>query len=81
MLSNVSIWQLLIVLVIVIAIFGTKKLKTIGSDVGSAVKGFRKGMEDDSEPEQLSADEMPVNTVESSEKENDPAVRPPGNDV
>ena len=41
MLSNVSIWQLLIVLVIVIAIFGTKRLKTLGSDLGSAVKGFR----------------------------------------
>lgn len=46
MLSNVSIWQLLIVLVIVIAIFGTKKLKTIGSDVGGAVKGFRSAMND-----------------------------------
>ena len=46
MLSNVSIWQLLIVLVIVIAIFGTKKLKTIGADVGSAVKGFRSAMND-----------------------------------
>ncbi len=44
MLSNVSIWQLLIVLVIVIAIFGTKKLKTIGSDVVGAVKGFRSAM-------------------------------------
>ena len=44
MLSNVSIWQLLIVLVIVIAIFGTKKLKTLGSDVGGAVKGFRSAM-------------------------------------
>ena len=41
MLSNVSIWQLLIVLVIVIAIFGTKRLKTLGSDLGGAVKGFR----------------------------------------
>ena len=46
MLSNVSIWQLLIVLVIVIAIFGTKKLKTLGSDVGDAVKGFRSAMND-----------------------------------
>jgi sec-independent protein translocase protein TatA len=54
MLSNVSIWQLLIVLVIVIAIFGTKKLKTLGSDVGSAVKGFRSAMnEADKETEQL----------------------------
>ena len=44
MLSNVSIWQLLIVLVIVIAIFGTKRLKTLGSDLGGAVKGFRSAM-------------------------------------
>ena len=46
MLSNVSIWQLLIVLVIVIAVFGTKRLKTIGSDLGSAVKGFRSSMDE-----------------------------------
>ena len=44
MLSNVSIWQLLIVLVIVIAIFGTKRLKSLGSDLGGAVKGFRSAM-------------------------------------
>ena len=44
MLSKVSIWQLLIVLVIVIAIFGTKRLKTLGSDLGGAVKGFRSAM-------------------------------------
>ncbi len=44
MFANVSIWQLLIVLVIVIAIFGTKRLRTLGSDVGSAVKGFRSAM-------------------------------------
>lgn len=41
MFANVSIWQLLIVLVIVIAIFGTKRLKSLGSDLGGAVKGFR----------------------------------------
>ena len=81
MVGGISGWQLLILLLIVVLVFGTKRLRNIGSDLGSAVKGFRKGMEDDSEPEQLSADEMPVNTVESSEKENDPAVRPPGNDV
>lgn len=46
MFANVSIWQLLIVLVIVIAIFGTKRLKTLGSDLGSAVKGFRSAVND-----------------------------------
>lgn len=54
MLSNISIWQLLIVLVIVIAIFGTKRLKTLGSDLGGAVKGFRSAMDDaDKEPDQI----------------------------
>ena len=51
MFANVSIWQLLIVLVIVIAIFGTKRLRTLGSDLGSAVKGFRSAVNDaDKEP-------------------------------
>lgn len=41
MFSNIGPVQLLIVLVIVLAIFGTKRLRTLGSDLGSAVKGFR----------------------------------------
>jgi len=44
MLSNIGPVQLLIILLIVIAIFGTKKLRTMGSDVGAAVKGFRKAV-------------------------------------
>ena len=39
--GGISIWQLLIILAIVIMIFGTKKLKSLGTDLGSAVKGFR----------------------------------------
>lgn len=76
MLSNVSIWQLLIVLVIVIAIFGTKKLKTIGSDVGGAVKGFRSAMNeaDKETTEQLgdTSEDASFDTtpVEESTKEN-----------
>ena len=45
--GGISIWQLLIILVIVIMLFGTKRLRTLGSDLGSAVKGFRKSMQDD----------------------------------
>lgn len=41
-----SIWHWLIVLIIVVMIFGTKKLKNIGTDLGSAVKGFKEGMAD-----------------------------------
>ena len=46
MLSNIGPVQLLIVLLIVLAIFGTKKLRSLGSDLGGAVKGFRSAMED-----------------------------------
>jgi len=72
MLSNVSIWQLLIVLVIVIAIFGTKRLKTLGSDLGGAVKGFRSAMNDaDKETtEQIS------NKSEDADFDNTPAEEP-----
>lgn len=48
--GGISIWQLLIILAIVIMLFGTKRLRTLGSDLGSAVKGFRKSMQDDGEP-------------------------------
>ena len=47
--GGISIWQLLIILAIVIMLFGTKRLRTLGSDLGSAVKGFRKSMTDDGE--------------------------------
>jgi sec-independent protein translocase protein TatA len=43
---GISIWQLLIVLAIVIVLFGTKKLKNIGSDLGGAVKGFKNAVKE-----------------------------------
>lgn len=46
--GGISIWQLVIVLGIIILLFGTKKLRNLGGDVGSAVKGFKKAMSDDS---------------------------------
>ncbi|MEQ9463369.1 MAG: twin-arginine translocase TatA/TatE family subunit [Haliea sp.] len=45
--GGISIWQLLIILAIVIMLFGTKRLRTLGSDLGSAVKGFRKSIKDE----------------------------------
>lgn len=55
MFSNIGPVQLLIVLVIVLAIFGTKRLRTLGSDLGSAVKGFRSAVSDaEQTSEQLS---------------------------
>jgi sec-independent protein translocase protein TatA len=46
-LGGISIWQLAIVLVIVVLIFGTTRLKSIGSDLGGAIKGFKKAMDTD----------------------------------
>lgn len=45
-LGGISIWQLLIVLAIVVMLFGTKRLRTLGSDVGEAIKGFRNSVSD-----------------------------------
>lgn len=42
--GGISIWQLLIILLIAVLIFGTKKLRSLGSDLGGAVKGFKKAM-------------------------------------
>ncbi|MGP4844739.1 Sec-independent protein translocase subunit TatA [Marinobacter sp. 1Y8] len=46
---GISIWQLLIVLGIVVLLFGTKKLRNIGTDLGGAVRGFKKSMGDEDE--------------------------------
>ena len=46
--GSLSIWHWLIVLLIVVMVFGTKKLKNMGSDLGGAVKGFKDGMKDGS---------------------------------
>ena len=53
--GSFSIWHWLIVLLIVVMVFGTKKLKNIGSDLGGAVKGFKDGMKDGSAPEEKPA--------------------------
>lgn len=50
-LGGISLWQLLIILVIVVVIFGTKRLSSLGSDLGGAVKGFRKAMSDSEKDE------------------------------
>ncbi|MFY2510161.1 Sec-independent protein translocase subunit TatA [Vibrio pectenicida] len=45
--GGISIWQLLIIAVIVVLLFGTKKLRSMGGDLGGAVKGFKKAMSED----------------------------------
>ena len=58
--GSLSIWHWLIVLVIVMLVFGTKKLGNIGSDVGKAVKGFKDGVKgEDDKPVQSAAAPVP----------------------
>ena len=57
--GGISIWQLLIILAIVIMLFGTKRLRNLGGDLGSAVKGFRKSMQEDG-AEEKPADSEPA---------------------
>lgn len=47
--GSLSIWHWLIVLVIILLVFGTKKLRNLGSDLGGAVKGFKEGVKEGSE--------------------------------
>ncbi|WP_293730337.1 twin-arginine translocase TatA/TatE family subunit [uncultured Actinobacillus sp.] len=60
--GGISIWQLLIIVAIVVLLFGTKKLRTLGADLGESVKGFKKAMAD--EPK-----ETDVKSVEKNDKE------------
>ena len=87
MIGGISVTQLLILLVIVMLVFGTKRLRNIGSDLGSAVKGFRKGIEDededegkDKEPEKIATAEKTSATPPGKE-EKATAARPSDTDV
>lgn len=66
--GSFSIWHWLIVLAIVILVFGTKKLKNIGSDLGGAVKGFKDGVKDGS----TSSDAAAPNAQVTASKVQDP---------
>jgi len=67
--GGISVWQLLIVLAIVIMLFGTKRLRTMGSDLGSAVKGFRKSMSDDAAGENSTEDTQAGDAASESNKD------------
>ncbi len=60
---GISIWQLAIIAVIVVLLFGTKKLRSLGGDLGSAVKGFKNAINDDNNAE--------VNAKKTTEKISD----------
>lgn len=75
--GGISIWQLLIVLLIVVLLFGTKKMRNIGSDLGSAIKNFKSSMadgeagKDEAEAgkiEQKNGDKVAADSAKSTEK-------------
>ncbi|WP_047049720.1 Sec-independent protein translocase subunit TatA [Vibrio mexicanus] len=72
--GGISVWQLLIIAVIVVLLFGTKKLRGIGGDLGGAVKGFKKAMSDeesdkkDADFEQKNIEQQKTNAAETETK-------------
>ena len=60
--GGIGIWQLLIILLIVVMLFGTKKLRNLGSDLGGALKGFKTAMKDDEKGESEEEPEVTENS-------------------
>lgn len=71
--GSFSIWHWLVVLVIVLLVFGTKKLRNIGADLGGAVKGFKQGMSEDKhepgKPNELPRTDEKGNIIEGEIKD------------
>lgn len=67
--GSISIWHWLIVLVVVILVFGTKKLGNVGSDLGKAVKGFKDGMKGEEEKPANPAPAADKNAIDVDAKE------------
>ena len=64
-----SIWHWLIVLLVVVLIFGTKKLRNLGADLGGAVRGFKDGMKSEEEKSAQSKGEIPASTGQTIDAE------------
>ena len=67
--GSLSVWHWLIVLLVVVLIFGTKKLRNLGTDLGSAVKGFKDGMKTEEEKSAQAKAEIPPSTGQTIEGE------------
>ena len=65
--GGIGIWQLLIILLIVVMLFGTKKLRNLGSDLGGALKGFKTAMKDDDKEEAEESEETDESEGETIE--------------
>ena len=67
MFGSIGPWQLLIVVILVVLIFGTKKLRNVGGDLGSAVKGFKKALSEDDTKDSQEDKAVDVITEQKSE--------------
>ncbi|MBI3938587.1 MAG: Sec-independent protein translocase subunit TatA [Betaproteobacteria bacterium] len=67
--GSLSIWHWLIVLLVVVLVFGTKKLRNLGADLGSAVRGFKEGMKSEEEKAAQPKAEIPPTTGQTIEGE------------
>jgi sec-independent protein translocase protein TatA len=77
--GGINLWQLLLVLAIVVLLFGTKKLRGVGSDLGGAIRGFKSAMKDDNDdktqnpPSQI-ADNQQTSSSEQAKNKNEDKV-------
>jgi len=69
--GGISIWQLVIIAVIVVLLFGTKKLGSIGSDLGASIKGFKKAIKDDDEKQDKSSQDADFTAKSIADKQDD----------
>lgn len=71
--GGISIWQLLIVLVIVLLLFGTKRLRNIGGDLGNAIKGFKKSMGEETSADKIAKKDDSV--IDAEVKQEDKSAK------
>ncbi|MEN9771447.1 MAG: Sec-independent protein translocase subunit TatA [Pseudomonadota bacterium] len=70
--GSFSVWHWLIVLLIILLVFGTKKLRNLGSDLGGAVKGFKEGMKDGSGTDATATQKTEAPTIDVQAKDKTP---------
>ena len=70
--GSFSVWHWLIVLLIILLVFGTKKLRNLGSDLGGAVKGFKEGMKEGGANAEASAQKTEAPTIDVQAKDKTP---------
>lgn len=73
--GGISIWQLLIILLIVIMLFGTKKLRNMGTDLGGAIKGFKKALNTEGKKDTEGKKSIVADDARPLESDQDKAVK------